>query len=105
MSTSNFSGYIDMLKQYALYTTEAGLKADDKIITLSTCTHVYDSLKSGGVDARLVVVGRLLRNGESESVNTDNVLVNSDYRRPQIWYDKNGKSNPYASSRKWTPSK
>lgn len=105
MSTSNFSGYIDMLKQYALYTTEAGLKADDKIITLSTCTHVYDSLKSGGVDSRLVVVGRLLRNGESESVNTDNVLVNSDYRRPQLWYDKNGKSNPYASSRSWTPSK
>lgn len=104
MSTSNFSGYIDMLKQYALYTTEAGLKADDKIITLSTCTHVYDSLKSGGVDSRLVVVGRLLRNGESEEVNTDNVLVNSNYRRPQIWYDKNGKSNPYSSSNKWTPS-
>ncbi len=104
MSSSNFSGYIQMLKQYALYTTEAGLKADDKIITLSTCTHVYDGLKSGGVDARLVVVGRLLRQGESESMNTDNVLVNSNYRRPQLWYDKNGKSNPYASYRSWKPS-
>lgn len=104
MSSSNFNGYIQMLKQYALYTTEAGLKADDKIITLSTCTHIYDSLRSGGVDTRLVVVGRLLREGESESMNTDNVLVNSDYRRPQLWYDKNGKTNPYASYRSWKPS-
>ncbi len=104
MSSSNFNGYIQMLKQYALYTTEAGLNSNDKIITLSTCTHVYDSLKSGGVDARLVVVGRLLRQGESESMNTDNVLVNSNYRRPQIWYDKNGKTNPYAAYRSWKPA-
>lgn len=103
MNTENFKGYINMLKQYALYTTDAGLKETDKIITLSTCTHVYDSLKSGGVDSRLVVVGRLLRSGESESVNTNNVLVNSDYRRPQIWYDSKGKTNPYASSRSWKP--
>ena len=105
MSSSNFNGYIQMLNQYALYTTDAGLKSDDKIITLSTCSHFYDSLKSGGVDARFVVVGRLLRSGESESVNTNNVLVNSDYRKPQLWYDKKGIANPYASYRSWTPSK
>ncbi len=104
MSSSNFGGYIQMLKQYALYTTEAGLRNDDKIITLSTCTHVYDSLKSGGVDARLVVVGRLLRQGESESMNTENVLINSNYRRPQIWYDKKGKTNPYSAYRSWKPA-
>lgn len=105
MSDASFDGYIKMLDQYALYTTEAGLKASDRIITLSTCSHVYDSLKSGGVDARLVVVGRLLRNGEDESVNTENVTVNSNYRRPQIWYDKQNKSNPYASYRSWSPNK
>lgn len=105
MSIEKFSGYITMLKQYALYTSEAGLKTDDKIITLSTCSHVYDNLKSGGVDTRLVVVGRLLRSGESESVNTEKVLVNSDYRRPQIWYDSKGKTNPYASYRSWHPTK
>ncbi len=104
MSSSNFKGYIQMLNQYALYTTEAGLRENDKIITLSTCTHVYDNLKKGGVDARLVVVGRLLRSGESENMNTDNVLVNSDYRRPQLWYDKKGKTNPYAAYRSWQPS-
>ncbi len=104
MSDSNFDGYIKMLDQYALYTTEAGLRSTDKIITLSTCSHVYDSLKSGGVDARLVVVGRLLRNGEDESVNTENVTLNSNYRRPQIWYDKQKKTNPYESYRSWSPT-
>lgn len=105
MSDASFDGYIKMLDQYALYTTEAGLKASDRIITLSTCSHVYDSLKSGGVDTRLVVVGRLLRSGEDESVNTENVTVNSNYRRPQIWYDNQNKTNPYASFRSWSPNK
>ncbi|MBQ8228837.1 MAG: class B sortase [Clostridia bacterium] len=104
MSDNNFEGYINMLNQYALYTTDAGLEKTDKIITLSTCSHFYDNLKSGGVDARFVVVGRLLRNGESETVDTSKVTQNSDYRRPQLWYDKNGQSNPYAAYRSWRPS-
>lgn len=104
MSDSSFEGYIKMVDQYALYTTEAGLRSTDRIITLSTCSHVYDSLKSGGVDTRLVVVGRLLRSGEDESVNTANVTVNSNYRRPQIWYDKNNATNPYSSYRSWSPN-
>lgn len=105
MSDESFEGYIEMLNQYALYTTEAGLEKTDKIITLSTCTHVYDSLKGGGVDTRFVVVGRLLRSGENENMNTEKVTVNSDYRRPQLWYDKNGKTNPYSAYRSWKPSK
>ncbi len=104
MSDDNFEGYIKMLNQYAIYTTDAGLEKEDKIITLSTCTHVYDNLKSGGVDTRFVVVGRLLRDGESEKVNTEKVTLNSDYRRPQLWYDKNNKANPYSSHRNWKPS-
>ncbi len=105
MSDESFSGYIELLNQYALYTTGAGLEKADKIITLSTCTHVYDSLKNGGVDARLVVVGRLLRDGEANEFDADAVTVNEDYRRPQLWYDKNGKTNPYSSHRSWKPSK
>ena len=105
MSDESFSGYIELLNQYALYATGAGLEKTDKIITLSTCTHVYDSLKNGGVDARLVVVGRLLRDGEANEFDADAVTVNEDYRRPQLWYDKNGKTNPYSSHRSWKPSK
>lgn len=105
MSDDSFEGYIELVNQYALYTTDAGLEKTDKIITLSTCTHVYDDLKNGGVDARLVVVGRLLRDGEANEFDAGTVTVNEDYRRPQLWYDKNGKANPYSAHRSWKPSK
>ncbi len=104
MSDENFKGYIELLNQYAIYTTDTGLEATDKIITLSTCTHVYDDLKKGGVDTRLVVVGRLLREGEDEKTDGKTVNENSDYRRPQLWYDANQKENPYAAYRTWRAS-
>lgn len=104
MSDDNFKGYIELLDQYAIYKTDAGLTATDKIITLSTCTHVYDNLKKGGVDTRLVVVGRMLRDGEDASTGNETVTENSEYRRPQIWYDASQKDNPYASYRTWRAS-
>lgn len=104
MSDENFKGYIELLNQYAIYTTDAGLEATDKIITLSTCTHVYDNLRKGGVDTRLVVVGRLLRDGEAENTGKEAVTENTDYRRPQLWYDASQKDNPYAAYRTWQAS-
>ncbi|MCQ2471090.1 MAG: sortase [Clostridia bacterium] len=101
MNNENFKGYIELLNQYAIYTTDAGLDSSDKIITLSTCAHVYDDLRKGGVDTRFVVVGRLLRNGEKASKGKESVTEHNDYRRPQLWYDVNQKSNPYTASRKW----
>lgn len=100
MSDSNMSGYIQQVKQRALYETGVSLEPTDKIITLSTC--IYDYGKS--VDTRLVIVGRLLHEGESESIDASLVKDNPDYRRPQIWYNSKGKQNPYKGSDSWQPS-
>ncbi len=100
MSDSNMTGYIEQVKQRMLYETGVSLEPTDKIITLSTC--IYDYGKS--VDTRLVVVGRLLHDGESEEIDTSLVKANPDYRRPQIWYNAHGKTNPYKNSPKWQPS-
>ena len=100
MSESNMVGYIEQVKQRMLYETGVSLEPTDKIITLSTCT--YDYGKS--VDTRLVVVARLLHDGEDESIDTSLVKDNPDYRRPQIWYNSNGKTNPYKDTEKWYPS-
>ena len=100
MSDSNMTGYIDQVKQRALYETGVSLEPTDKIITLSTC--IYDLGKS--VDTRLVVLGRLLHEGESESIDTSLVKNNPDFRRPQVWYTRNGKTNPYTNAAKWEPS-
>ncbi len=100
MSDGNMVGYIEQVKQRMLYDTGVTLEPTDKIITLSTC--IYDYGKS--VDTRLVVVGRLLHEGESESIDPALVKDNPDYRRPQVWYSRNGKTNPYKNTEKWQPS-
>lgn len=100
MSDSNMVGYIEQVKQRALYETGVSLEPTDKIITLSTC--IYDYGKS--VDTRLVVVGRLLHEGESPAIDPALVKDHADYRRPQIWYNSHGQTNPYRGSTGWQPS-
>ncbi|MBR5562471.1 MAG: class B sortase [Clostridia bacterium] len=100
MSEGNMVGYIEQVKQRMLYETGVSLEPTDKVITLSTC--IYDYGKN--VDTRLVVVGRLLHEGESESIDPSLVKDNPDYRRPQVWYNRNGKQNPYKNAEKWQPS-
>ncbi len=71
----------------------------DKFITLSTCNHSLDI--GGMVNARFVVVGRLVREGEDTSVNTDAAYAQPDRRMPQAWYDRQGLTNPYAHYAIW----
>lgn len=100
MGQNNMVGYIEQVKQRMLYDTGVSLEPTDKVITLSTC--IYDYGKS--VDTRLVVVGRLLHEGESEAIDASLVKDNPDYRRPQVWYNQKGKTNPYKNAEKWQPS-
>ena len=100
MSDSNMVGYIEQVNQRKLYDTGVSLEPTDKIITLSTCIYDYGA----SVDTRLVVVARLLHEGESESIDTSLVKDNPDYRRPQVWYNSKGKTNPYKNAEKWQPS-
>ncbi len=100
MSDSNMVGYIEQVKQRQLYETGVSLEPSDKIMTLSTCIYDYGA----SVDTRLVIVARLLHEGEDETVDTSLVKDNPDYRRPQVWYNSKGKTNPYKDSARWEPS-
>lgn len=100
MSENNMVGYIEQVNQRKLYETGVSLEKGDKIITLSTCTYDFGA----SVDTRLVVVARLLHEGESEEIDASLVKENPDYRRPQVWYNSKGKTNPYKNSTKWEPS-
>lgn len=100
MSDSNMVGYINQVKQRMLYETGVSLEPTDKVITLSTC--IYDYGKN--VDTRLVIVGRLLHEGESEAIDASLVKDNPDYRRPQVWYNSKGIQNPYKNTEAWVPS-
>ncbi len=99
MSDENMVGYINQVRERMLYETGVTLEPTDKIITLSTCIYDYGA----SVDTRLVVIGRLLHEGESEAIDASLVKDNPDYRRPQVWYNRQGLVNPYKDSERWEP--
>lgn len=94
-SEANFTSYIAAVDERKLYTTGVDIQPDDKLLTLSTCTYEFS-------DARLVIIGRMVRDGEDASVDTTLAVANANPRYPQAWYDKNGKTNPFAGAAQWT---
>ena len=89
--------YIEEIKKRSLYDTGVDVNPTDKLLTLSTCCKDFD-------DARLVVVARLVRPGESADVDVSRATVNSNPRYPQAWYNKKGKTNPYKNAFQWEVS-
>lgn len=88
-----FLGEID---QRAIYKPEVDIAVSDKILTLSTCSYEFD-------EARLVIMARMVRPGESEQVS-GKVVANENPRYPAAYYEEKGIENPYASAYKWQPS-
>lgn len=107
MDGENFEGFINEVNKRRLYAPDVDINDDDNMLVLSTCIRSLDIYSKGKrtykADARLVVLARKLRAGESESVNTEGVTANPSPKYPQLWYDKNGTKNPYAKDEKWYP--
>lgn len=91
----NFLSYMQEIKLRSYYDTGVDYRAGDKIITLSTCDRTV--LKEG----RLVLVARLVREDETESVNTASASVNSNQKFPAGWYSKKKQKNPYENAVRW----
>lgn len=58
---------------------DVDVNSSDKIITLSTCTRAYGSTSN----QRFVVMGRLLRAGET--ISPVNVEYNPNHKQPSVW--------------------
>ncbi len=87
----SFLKFIDEVKKRSIINTGVEVLGDDEIITLSTCTYEFD-------EARLVVMARRVRDGETDIMNTSSAEVNANPLYPQIWYDKKGGKKPVFSS-------
>lgn len=96
-SVINYKAYLNQLAQRSFYDTGVDVQPSDRILTLSTCHDEFD-------DARLVVVARLVRPGESSAVDTSKAVENPNPRFPQAYYDEHGMTNPYKNAFKWEPS-
>ena len=107
MDGENFEGFIEEIDKRRLYTTDVDINDDDKMLILSTCVRTLDTYKNGirtyKADARLVVVARAVRDGESFDVDVEKSYVNKDIKYPQIYYDNKNIDNPYKNDKKWNP--
>ncbi len=91
IAEEEFMTWIDRSRQRSLFDTTVDVQPQDEIITLSTCCYDYDN-------ARFVIMGRLVRDGESAEVNTADAVVNSDCLYSKEYYNKKGMSIPDISS-------
>ncbi len=96
-TVESFAGYVDQINQRRLYDTGVDILSSDKVLTLSTSVDDFEG-------ARLVVVARLVREDEGKGIDETLVKKNKSPRYPQVWYDMNGKQNPYTSSDNWIPT-
>lgn len=92
-----FKTYIDQIDKRKIYTTGVDILPTDQILTLSTCTYEFNN-------ARLVVVARLLRDGESENIDVSKAQASEDPLYPHYWYVATKQKNPYKNKELWYPS-
>lgn len=90
-----FNSFIEEVRLRSIVNTDITIHPDDRIITLVTCSYEFN-------EARLVVMGRMVRENEEASVDTSGVTLNPSPRYPQAWYDAKGLTNPYVDAEKWT---
>ena len=102
MGGVNYEGYMAELQKRSLYDTGVDVNENDKFLTLSTCTREVDT-DDYRADCRIVIVARMVRDGESASVDTSAATENVNPKYPQIWYDKYGLVNPYKDDALWYP--
>ena len=87
-SDMGFIKYIEEINKRTLYHTGVDILPTDNILTLYTCCYDFS-------DARLVVVARQVRGGESAEVDTSLAVYNTNPKYPQAYYDAANLVNPY----------
>lgn len=93
-SDTCFAKYVLEVDKRKLYNTGVDLLPDDKLLTLCTCTYDFDN-------ARLIVIARMVRPGESDEVNTSLATYKTTpVKYPSLYYD-DPQRNPYKDDEKW----
>lgn len=96
---ADFLNYINEIRAHSMYDyNSVDVNADDELLVLSTCTNsrVLE-------DGRLAVIARRVREGESTSVDTRQIVENEDVIMPYGWYTKhNEEIHPYYTDPNYT---
>ncbi|MCM1507571.1 MAG: class B sortase [Ruminococcus flavefaciens] len=88
----DFYNFVNEAKKRSLGLNDVDVKYGDKLLTLSTCNTIL------GDRGRLIVMGRLLRDGEDARQGTEKNVQNANVKWPSIYYQQkpNEKYNPDA---------
>lgn len=91
---TEFYNYVNEAKRRTLRLNDVDVEYGDKLLTLSTCNSIFG--KDGG--GRLIVMARLVRDGEDPYEGTQNSVANQNIKWPSIYYksNKNEKYDPDA---------
>lgn len=81
----DFYEYVNNVKKRALTHNDVDVVYGDQLLTLSTCNSIFDT-------GRLVVMARLMRDGEDPEEGTDHVRDNDNILWPSIYYEWNEKT-------------
>ncbi len=93
-SDTCFEEYLVEVEKRKLYDTGVDILPTDKLLTLCTCTYEFN-------DARLVVIARMVREGESEEVDISLAKKKeTPVKYPSSYYSNQSK-NPYKDDPKW----
>lgn len=83
INETDFNSWRDEAYERSIINTGVDVQLGDNIITLVTCSSDFEN-------ARLVVMARETRQGESPTVDTSLAQVNPDPRYPEKWYTERG---------------
>ncbi len=97
LATAELPGFTDEIYRRSWFRNPAvDVLPGDKLICLSTCTYMLNTDKYHEI--RCVLFGRLVREGEDETVDVSAAYAQPEPRMPQLYYDQKGIPNPYLST-------
>lgn len=82
---AEFYNYVNEVKRRTLRITNVDVEYGDKLLTLSTCNNAFDT-------ARLVIVARLVREGEDPYERIAGSMPNPNIKWPNVYYLWNSKT-------------
>lgn len=91
---TEFYNFVNEAKRRTIRLNDVDVKYGDKLLTLSTCNGIFGS--DGG--GRMIVMARLVRDGEDPYEGTQNSTANPNIKWPTLYYkyNKNEKYDPDA---------
>ncbi len=94
---ADFYSFVNEAKRRSLRLNDVDVKYGDKLVTLSTCNTLL------GERGRLIIMGRLVRDGEDPMEGTQDSTENTNIKWPSLYYQYRQGSKKYDPEAEFVP--